>query len=131
MSTASQLRDALLSLATPKPKELPPALAGVFPAGCFLRARTAAEDLEMVSLLDGLTATQGSDYAKGQTTLFLALSYSLCNSAGELVAKGDWGIFSGLPVNSLEAIQKELASLAKNEVAEQGKDLQLADSPAP
>lgn len=122
MSTASQLRDALLALATPKPKELPPALAGVFPAGCFLRARTAAEDLEMVSLLDGLTGTSASDYAKGQTTLFVALSYSLCNSAGELVAKGDWGIFSGLPVNSLEAIQKELAAIAKGEDAAQGKD---------
>lgn len=123
MTTANQLRDALLAIARPQPKKLPPALAGVFPEGCYLRARTAAEDLaldtDMNAIKDRADAT---DYAKGQACLFLALSYSLCDSTGELVFPGDYLKFTGLPVWSLEPIQKELAALTKAEQAEQGKD---------
>jgi hypothetical protein len=123
MTTAPQLRDALLAIARPQPKKLPPALAGVFPDGCHLRARTAAEDLALDSELNFVKDDkESSEYEKGQQCLFLALSYSLCDASGELLVPGDWGKFENLPVWSLEPIQKELAALTKAEQAEQGKD---------
>ena len=123
MTTASQLRDTLLALAKPTPKQLPPALAGVFPPGCFLRARTAEEDVLMEKALARLQPTDdASDYEKGLKAVHIALSFSLCDERGELVAIGEPSAFANLPSWTTVPLQDELTKIAKAEQAEQGKD---------
>lgn len=121
MTTASQLREALLSLAKPTPKQLPPALAGVFPPGCYIRARTAAEDVALEAAIatipDGLT-----QYAKGARVLMLQLAFSLCDSKGDLVCNGDPSPIENIPADALQHLIPALNELVKNEQAEQGKD---------
>ena len=114
MSTASQLRDALLALATPKPKELPPALAGVFPPGCFLRARTAAEELAMINKID--------EYKQDHASIMFAISYSVCDEGGELLFPGNIDAFKNVPAWARFPIADELRLLNKNEEPAQGKD---------
>jgi hypothetical protein len=123
MTTAANLRDALLALAKPTPKQLPPALAGVFPPGCFLRARTAEEDVLMEKAIARLQPTDdASDYEKGMKAVHIALSFSLCDQNGELVAMGEPSTFTKLPSWTTLVIQEELTKIAKAEQAEQGKD---------
>jgi hypothetical protein len=123
MTTAANLRDALLALAKPTPKQLPPALAGVFPPGCFLRARTAEEDVLMEKAIARLQPTDdASDYEKGMKAVHIALSFSLCDQNGELVAMGEPSTFAKLPSWTTLVIQEELTKIAKAEQAEQGKD---------
>lgn len=130
MSTASQLRDALLALATPTPKELPPALAGVFPAGCFLRARTAAEELEFMRKVEENNTTYADDYTRNHASIMLAISYSVCDEKGELLYPGNPDAFNKIPAWARFPIADEIRVLMKNEVPEQGKDLPAANSPS-
>lgn len=121
MTTASQLREALLALAKPSPKQLPPALAGVFPPGCYIRARTAAEDVALHTALSAIPKDLDA-YAKGAKTLMLQLAFSLCDANGELVCNGDPTLIENVPAESLEHFIPALNELVKNEQAEQGKD---------
>ncbi len=123
MTTAANLRDALLALAKPTPKQLPPALAGVFPPGCFLRARTAGEEVALHGMFDAYDPpANASAYEKGHYAIVAALSYSLCDADGNLITPGDVTPFQNLPAWSTTLIQDELTIIAKNEQAEQGKD---------
>ena len=82
MTTAANLRDALLALAKPTPKQLPPALAGVFPPGCFIRARTAEEDVLMEKAIARLQPTDdASDYEKGMKAVHIFRSHCATRTA--------------------------------------------------
>lgn len=121
MTTASQLRDALLALAKPTPKELPPALAGVFPPGCYLRARTAAEDVALEAAITAIP-NDATQYGKGARVLMLQLAYSLCDEKGELICNGDPSLVGNIPADALQHAIPALNDVMKAEQAEQGKD---------